>query len=208
MEKTLLFALVIGLFSGLAIGLQGTFNSWAGRLIGPIGTGLLVNITGGVVAGLLLLFVGNRYIEDWGVVTGKALPFIVLSGILGVGIIAGVAFSLPRIGVAAGLSVLIFGQLLVGVIVDSLGLSGGGAIPLTALRVPGVGIPDGGRLVVAAAVVGSKGCRVWGKSVKCFSVKCQERCAGCGVRRPLTLTADGRPRRPWRRAGSWSLADG
>lgn len=65
MEKSLLFALVIGLTSGLAIGLQGTLNSWAGRLIGSISNGLLVNLTGGIIAGFLLLLVGNRYIQNW-----------------------------------------------------------------------------------------------------------------------------------------------
>lgn len=70
--------------------------------------------------------------------TGKVFPLIFISGLLGIGIIAGVSFSLPRSGIAAGLSVLIFGQLFVGIIVDSLGLSGSNAIPLTALRILGL----------------------------------------------------------------------
>jgi hypothetical protein len=50
-----ILALIVGVVSGIAIGSQGTLNSWAGRLLGPISTGPLVNLVGGVTAGVLLL---------------------------------------------------------------------------------------------------------------------------------------------------------
>ncbi|WP_420640509.1 DMT family transporter [Candidatus Leptofilum sp.] len=137
MDKSQIFALVVGLGSGLAIGIQGTLNNWAGKLVGPIGNGLLVNAVGGLIAVLLILITGMRYINNYQTISSAA-PYIIFSGILGIGIISGISFSLPRIGIAAGLAVLIFGQMLIGIFVDTLGLNGGQAIPLSLYRIAGL----------------------------------------------------------------------
>ncbi len=62
------------------------------------------------------------------------------SGLLGIGIISGIAFALPRTGVAAGLSAIITGQMAVGVLVDTFGLAGASPIPLTWARIGGLGL--------------------------------------------------------------------
>lgn len=49
---------------------------------------------------------------------------IVLSGLPGIGIITGIAYALPKIGVAVGLSAIIAGQMVIAWIVDTLGLTG------------------------------------------------------------------------------------
>jgi uncharacterized membrane protein YdcZ (DUF606 family) len=54
---------------------------------------------------------------------------------LGIFIVSGVAFSLQRTGVAAGVAALFMGQMIVGMIVDTLGRAGGEAIPLDARRI-------------------------------------------------------------------------
>jgi len=46
-QKGVIVALVVAAGSGIAIGLQSTLNNWAGRLVGPTSTGLLVNFVGG-----------------------------------------------------------------------------------------------------------------------------------------------------------------
>lgn len=137
MDKGQIFALLVGLGSGLAIGLQGTLNSWAGKLVGPVGNGLMVNAVGGMIAVLLILVTGMRYTKNIQAIS-IASPYIILSGILGIGIISGISFSLPRIGIAAGLSILIFGQMLIGIIFDTLGLNGGQAVPLSSFRLTGL----------------------------------------------------------------------
>ena len=139
MQEKMIVALVVAAGSGIAIGLQATLNNWAGRLVGPTGTGLLVNFVGGLIAGvfLLLLLPGHDVLKR-GALNGVA-PFILLaSGTIGIAIITGIAYSLPRIGIAAGLSAIILGQMLIAVVVDSLGWGGAGPIPLSVARIAGL----------------------------------------------------------------------
>ena len=141
MQKTVLIALAVALLSGITIGIQSSLNGLAGKLAGPLLTGLLVNILGGLVA---LLVLAAIYITQ-----GKtALAAIELStigvtftaGLVGIGIITGIAFSLPRIGVAAGIATIIAGQMIVAILVDTSGLIGGEPIPLTWSRIGGLGL--------------------------------------------------------------------
>lgn len=141
MSKTLLLAVLAAVLSGLAIGLQASLNGATGRNLGAVFTGLLVNVAGGAAAGLLLTFVLAR---QGGLspasLTAPTLIQIVVSGLLGIGIIAGVSYALPKTGVAAGLSALIAGQMLVALVVDTFGLAGGPPIPVTLGRVAGLGL--------------------------------------------------------------------
>ena len=141
MQKSILAALVVALFSGLAVGVQSSFINVAGKNTGAILTGLLVNIFAGIAAGLLVVIVyvqqGNSALsrlqaQTWGV--------MLVAGLLGIGVIAGIAYSLPKTGVAAGLSMIITGQMIVGVLVDMFGLTGGEPIPLTWMRIGGLGL--------------------------------------------------------------------
>ncbi len=141
MQKSILPALIVALFSGLAIGAQSSLNSAAGKITGATLTGLLVNFLGGVAAGLLLVVVyvrqGNA---TFSAIQTPTLGIIVVSGLLGIGIIAGIAYALPKIGIAAGLSTIIAGQMVVAVLVDTFGLAGGQPIPLNWARIGGLGL--------------------------------------------------------------------
>lgn len=139
MPKVGVIAIFIAILSGLAIGVQSSLNSAAGKMTGAVITGLLVNFIGGMASALLLLiiFIRQRDMEfliikptTWGV--------IVLSGLLGIGIITGVAYALPKIGVAAGLSAIIAGQMVIALIVDTLGLTGAKPIPMSVSRMIGI----------------------------------------------------------------------
>ena len=139
MQKFIGPALVIALLSGLAIGTQSSLNSAAGKITGATLTGLLVNFLGGIAAGLLLAAVyfrqGNAVFSN---IQASTLGIIVMSGLLGVGIITGIAYALPKIGVAAGLAAIIAGQMVVALVVDTLGLTGGQPIPLNWSRIVGI----------------------------------------------------------------------
>ncbi len=139
MQKSLLTALIVAIVSGLAIGTQSSLTTATGKITSATLTGLLVNFAGGVASGLFLLVI---YIRE-GKVSFSALNtptigLIIVSGLLGIGIIAGVAYALPKIGVTAGLSTIIAGQMTVAVVVDTFGLTGGEPIPLNWSRISGL----------------------------------------------------------------------
>jgi len=114
-------------------------------VISALRTGLLTNAIGGAIAGLIVLLLMLRQgVGAWRPPTAVTVT-LAISGILGIGIITGIAFSLQRTGVATGIATLIAGQLIISVIVDSKGIGGVDPIPLTPQRVLGL-------VVMAAAV--------------------------------------------------------
>ena len=141
MQKSILIAIVVALGSGLAIGVQSSLINMAGKITGATLTGLLVNFLAGAAAGIILAVISFR---QGGVsifeLKAPIVGIIAAAGILGIGIIMGIAYSLPKVGVAAGLSAIIAGQMLVGVLVDTFGLAGGEAIPLSWSRVGGLAL--------------------------------------------------------------------
>jgi bacterial/archaeal transporter family-2 protein len=138
-DRTAVISWTVALLSGLAIGLQATLNGVAGRVIGARNTGLLVNASGGLIALLLILVLAvTRQGITWPQVTRPTWMQVGLAGLLGIGIIMGIAFALPRVGVAAGLAFVLLGQLAFAIVVDTLGWSGGTPIPLTLSRLAGL----------------------------------------------------------------------
>ena len=141
MQKSIGIALVVAVLSGLAIGVQATLNSAAGKIVGATLTGLLVNFTGGAAAGVILavmyLRLGNGGFSN---LNPTSLGIIFISGLLGIGIITGVAYAFPKTGVAAGSAAIIASQMVVAVTVDTLGLTSGQPIPLSWTRLAGLGL--------------------------------------------------------------------
>jgi transporter family-2 protein len=142
MQKSLILAILVALASGLAIGTQASLNSAASRTAGATLTGLLVNFAGGAAAGIVLVILylkgGAGFLSaarGW-----SLFAIIVVSGILGLGIITGITYSLPKVGVAAGLAAIIAGQMVVAVIVDTFALAGGEPIPLSWVRIAGLAL--------------------------------------------------------------------
>jgi transporter family-2 protein len=141
MQKSILPALIVALFSGLAIGAQSSLTTAAGKITGATMTGLLVNFFGGAAAGLLLVVIYVRQGKaTFSAIQAPTLGIVVISGLIGIGIIAGVAYALPKIGIAAGLATIIAGQMAVAVLVDTFGLAGGQPIPLNWARIGGLGL--------------------------------------------------------------------
>ena len=139
MQKSLLTALIVAIVSGLAIGIQSSLNTATGKITSATLTGLLVNFAGGVASGLFLLVI---YIREgkmsFSALNAPTIGLIIVSGLLGIGIIAGIAYALSKIGVTAGLSTIIAGQMTVAVVVDTFGLTGGEPIPLNWSRISGL----------------------------------------------------------------------
>src|SRR6185503_10008821 len=146
MQEMTLTGVAIALGSGLAIGIQATLFTLIGRSIGPIRASLILNVTGGIVAGIVMLAVlgiqGNRH---W-IIPRNTLVFAVIAVTLGIFIVTGVALAFQRTGVAAGIATVFLGQMLIGIVVDILGLAGAEPIPLDLRRRLGL-------VVMAIAVV-------------------------------------------------------
>jgi len=146
MQEITRTGLAVALGSGLAIGFQATLFTLIGRSIGPVRASLILNVTGGIVAGIIMLaFLGVQGNKQWHI-PRSTLIFAVIAVTVGIFIVTGVAFAFQRTGVAAGVATLFLGQMLIGIVVDALGLAGAEAVPLDLRRLLGL-------VVMAVAIV-------------------------------------------------------
>jgi transporter family-2 protein len=130
--------MAVALGSGLMIGIQATFFTLIGRAIGPARASLVLNVAGGILAGVIVVAaIGIQGRTQWNI-PRDALVLATIAVAMGILIVMGVAFSFQRMGLAAGLATLFLGQMLIGLVVDTLGRAGGEAIPLDMRRVIGL----------------------------------------------------------------------
>lgn len=138
MRLSIITGAVLAILTGMAIAAQSTISSRVGAQIGEIRTGILTNLLGGAMAGLLMLvWLLREGPESWKL-PPTVVGFTVISGSLGILIIAGISYSLQRAGIAAGLAGAIFGQLALSILIDSLGIGGTDPIPFSLAR--GIGL--------------------------------------------------------------------
>lgn len=138
MSSLILIGIVTALLAGVCIGIQTTLSSRIGMQIGPVLTGLYTNLLGGVWAGLIMLGIGVT--KGWVVLTIPRATgaYLAVAGSLGLLIVMGISLAFGRIGVTAGTAVVILGQILVGVVVDTLGLAGAAPVALEWRRILGL----------------------------------------------------------------------
>lgn len=141
MQSSIIIAMLVAACSGLAVGVQSSLINVTGKISGAFFTGLLVNFFAGAIAGITLIVIYLKQGKSsYSVLNLSTIGLAGMAGILGIVVIMGIAYSLPKVGVAAGLSAIIAGQMFVGVIVDSFGLFGGEPIPLSWPRVAGIAL--------------------------------------------------------------------
>ncbi len=133
MFETVLVVL-IGLAGGVAVGLQSPLAGAMGQRIGPTASSLIIHLGGLFLSLLLLWFRGGERIQHW-----QSLPwFMLAAGGLGVVLFQTINVTLPRLGATAMVTLIIAGQLVTGVLIDSQGWLGVAARPLEPVRAAGV----------------------------------------------------------------------
>ena len=80
----------------------------------------IVHIGGAILALIPILIYGGGKLSQW-----RSVPWYVLgAGVFGLVVIGAISYMIPRIGVAASITTIVAGQLLVGTILDHFGLLG------------------------------------------------------------------------------------
>lgn len=144
MNIGILTAVLVALGTGVVIALQGPMNSLLTRHIGLLESAFIVLISGAVVVGAaLLLGLGSGSLGR----LGQAPLVSLLGGVIGIFILIGVVMTIDRLGVTAGLAIILVAQLSVGSVIDHFGLFGVPRNPAGAYTFLGIG------LLVAGAVL-------------------------------------------------------
>ena len=134
---------LLAILAGVAVAFQISLNAAAQRSLGLVAVVAISGFVTGAVALSVLLFLNRPEI------TGRALGYAAVSGVLGAIIVGSITFAAGQGGVARALSLVVGTQLLAGLLLDRLGLFGAGAPELSVPKVLGVVfILVGGVLVV------------------------------------------------------------
>ena len=132
--ETILFIILIGLAGGVAVGLQSPMASMITQRLGTFESVFIIHIGGAVIALIPLLIYGGGKLSQW-----RSVPWYALgAGVFGLVVIAAISYMIPRVGVAASITTIVAGQLLVSVILDHYGLLGASIRTLDVTRVLGM----------------------------------------------------------------------
>ena len=134
--ETILFIILIGLAGGVAVGLQSPMASMITQRLGTFESVFIIHIGGAVIALIPLLIYGGGKLSQW-----RSVPWYALgAGVFGLVVIAAISYMIPRVGVAASITTIVAGQLLVSVILDHYGLLGASIRSLDVTRVLGMAV--------------------------------------------------------------------
>lgn len=133
--ETIFLIILIGLAGGVAVGLQSPMASMLTQRLGIFESVFIVHLGGLLIAMIPMLIYGNK-LSQW-----KSVPWYTLgAGIFGLIVIAAISYMIPRVGVAASITTVVAGQLLVGTILDNYGLLGAVLKPLDITRIIGLAV--------------------------------------------------------------------
>lgn len=140
------FYSLLALLSGALFPLQTAVNAQLGRLIGGALVATIVSFCVGLVALAVILLVTTRAFPDAGVL--RSVPIhLYVGGLLGATFLGLSVFLTPRIGSGTLLCLVVAGQILTSMAIDTFGLFG---LPVHGLSLPRVA---GAALVVGGAVL-------------------------------------------------------
>jgi transporter family-2 protein len=125
-------AVVLSLVVGVAVAFQANLTSVAQRTMGPVFMVALSGFATAAVAAGISPFLAKPEL------TVRAVVYAVASGVLGALILGGIAYAAGQDGVARMISLVIATQLLVGLVLDSVGFFGADPRVFSSLTILGV----------------------------------------------------------------------
>ncbi len=132
--ESIILIILVGLAGGVAVGLQSPMASMITQRLGIFESVFIVHIGGAIIALLPLLFYGGGKLSQW-----RSVPWYTLgAGIFGLIVIGAISYMIPKVGVAASITTIVAGQLLVGILLDHFGLLGASVRSLDLTRIIGI----------------------------------------------------------------------
>ena len=133
--ETIILIILIGLAGGVAVGLQSPMASMLTQRLGIFESVFIVHLGGLLIALVPMLIYGNK-LSRW-----RDVPWYTLgAGVFGLIVIAAISYMIPQGGVAASITTVVAGQLLVGTLLDHYGLLGVALKPLDMIRIIGMAV--------------------------------------------------------------------
>jgi len=132
---SILLIILIGLIGGIAVGLQSPMASIITQRLGLFESVFIVHVGGAALALIPILIYGGK-LAQW-----RSVPWYALcAGIFGLIVIGAISYMIPRVGIAAAITTIVAGQLLVGTVLDHFGWLGAAERALDAPRILGLAV--------------------------------------------------------------------
>jgi bacterial/archaeal transporter family-2 protein len=126
----------LAMLGGIATALQGQFMGLLSVAMGPLESVFITYSGGAVVVAVAMLVAQGGNLKAWNTVPWYALT----SGLMGLVIIGAIGYVVPRMGVAAGFTVMVATQFVAGAIIDHYGLFGAMVRPMDLTKALGLGL--------------------------------------------------------------------
>lgn len=132
--ESILLIILIGLAGGVAVGLQSPMASMITQRLGVFESVFIVHVGGAIIALAPILYYSGGKLGQW-----RSLPwYTLLAGVFGLVVIGAISYMIPKVGVAAAITTIVAGQLLVSIVLDHFGLLGASVRTLDITRVAGI----------------------------------------------------------------------
>lgn len=132
--RDLALPLLLAIAAGVAVGLQNPLSALMGQRVGLLQSAFIVHLGGTVVAGALLAVTPGGRLAAWRTVP----PYALAAGALGVLFISAISYTIPRIGIATSVALLLTAQLSLAALLDHQGWLGTAVRSFDASRMAGL----------------------------------------------------------------------
>ncbi|HEY0320043.1 MAG TPA: DMT family transporter [Pyrinomonadaceae bacterium] len=112
--------ILLGILGGVAVGTQASMAGEMSRRVGGTPTSFFIHLSGAILSGILLMIRGGEQLHNW-----RKLSWCMWgAGVFGVVLYLCLARTIPRLGAATAIVLLIIGQLGMGMLIDHFGFFG------------------------------------------------------------------------------------
>lgn len=140
-----LLVILIGLIGGVAVGIQVPIAGAMSERIGGASSSFIVHLSGAIFSGVLLFLRGGEKIREW-----QSLPwYMLIAGLWGLLLYLTISVTLPRLGGATVIMLVIVGQLIAGAVIDHFGWLNVPVHPISITRILGIVILLAGGYLIA-----------------------------------------------------------
>lgn len=129
-----MLGIILSIIAGVAMSLQGVFNTRLGDKIGTWETNVIVQATGLILSLIALFIAGSGSFKD----IRSANKLYLLGGALGVVIIITVMMGIKSLGPTCAISIILVAQLVAAALIDAFGLFDSTKIPFGTTKIIGV----------------------------------------------------------------------
>lgn len=129
-----MFGFILAIISGIAMSVQGVFNTKLSDKIGTWETNTIVQGSALVLTLIILFFFGNGNFRE----IKSANKLYLLGGALGVVITFTVILSIKSLGTTVGIGTILIAQLLAAALIDAFGLFGSEKVPFSFHEILGI----------------------------------------------------------------------